>query len=123
MPTRLRHALPEILFSLVALVLVLHCVLAERAVFLAIPGSDWNSSEWLIDYAGGFVRRGLAGEYVVHLMRLTGWSFLSIWISTTTAVFLALCAWLVSVSARLGGRPLWRFALLFSPALLLSQGW
>lgn len=34
---------------------------------------NWGMSEWLINYQGGFVRRGLPGEALFQLERLTGW--------------------------------------------------
>ena len=31
--------------------------------------TDWTTSEWLINYQGGFVRRGLSGEFLFQLNR------------------------------------------------------
>ena len=33
--------------------------------------TDWTTSEWLINYQGGFVRRGLAGELLLNIHNLT----------------------------------------------------
>jgi hypothetical protein len=112
--------LPEIFFSLLVLVLVVIRVVQQHELFARLPGSDWNSSEWMIDYAAGFVRRGLSGALLATIMRLTGWSFFSIWTTITTASYLGLCSYIVTVSWRLGGPALWRFALLLNPILLLS---
>lgn len=38
------------------------------------PDSYFNSSEFLINYEGGFVRRGLLGQILLYLCRGTGWS-------------------------------------------------
>ena len=29
--------------------------------------SDWTTSEWLINYQGGFIRRGLIGEILIQI--------------------------------------------------------
>lgn len=34
--------------------------------------ADWGITEWIINYQGGFIRRGLPGEVMHHLHRLTG---------------------------------------------------
>ena len=33
--------------------------------------SDWTTSEWLINYQGGFVRRGLIGQIIVSINYFT----------------------------------------------------
>ena len=33
--------------------------------------TDWTTSEWLINYQSGFVRRGLSGEFLFKLHQLT----------------------------------------------------
>ena len=32
--------------------------------------TDWATSEWLINYQGGFVRRGLVGEFLFQISNL-----------------------------------------------------
>ena len=34
--------------------------------------TDWTTSEWLINYQGGFVRRGLIGELLYQIHNLSG---------------------------------------------------
>jgi hypothetical protein len=114
--------LPEIFFSLTVLVLVAIRVIQQYGIFSRLPGSDWNSSEWMIDYADGFVRRGLGGAFLAQIMRLTGWGFFPIWTTITTVAYLGLCAYILRVSWRLGGPAIWRFALLLNPILLISAG-
>ena len=48
--------------------------------------NSWTVGEWLISYAGGFVRRGLPGE-IIH------------YISTTYSISPILLIWLFSVTA------------------------
>ena len=33
-------------------------------------GNDWGISEWIINYQGGFTRRGLGGELGIYLSNL-----------------------------------------------------
>jgi hypothetical protein len=120
LPPRIDSHLPEIFFSLTVLLLVIIRVVQQHEVFSRLAGSDWNSSEWMIDYAGGFVRRGLSGAFLAHVMRLTGWGFFPLWTTITTVTYLGLCAYIVVVSWRLGGPAVWRFALLLNPILLVS---
>jgi len=111
---------PEIFFSLTVLVLVTIRIVQQYETFSRSPGSDWNSSEWMIDYAAGFVRRGLAGAFLTQVMHLTGWGFFPVWTTITTVAYLGLCAYILRESWRLGGPAIWRFALLLNPILLVS---
>lgn len=111
--------LPEWLFSLVAAALVGNHLFWKYRDFAAAPGMDWNSSEWMISYAGGFVRRGLGGAAIARLMDYTGAGFFTAWISLSLFFFACFFLYfLKSVSAlRVSG--FWRFALYFSPLLIL----
>lgn len=111
-----RSRFPEIFFS-VSVVLFVSIRIAGPAIKHA---SAWSSSDWMIDYAGGFVRRGLGGALIAHLMHWTGWSFPVVVECLTVPVYLLLCLWLVRTTARLSGPALWRFLLLFNPFLLIS---
>lgn len=112
---------PELFFSALALLLAAVWIFQDYAQFSHHPGSDWNSSEWMIDYAAGFLRRGLGGAAFAAVIHLTGFGFFPLWITLTTTACLGLCANLVVSSVRLGGPPLWRLALLLNPLLLLAS--
>jgi hypothetical protein len=116
----LRNRWPEFLFAATVLLLVLIRFFEERRAFQLHPGSGWSDSEWMIGYAAGFLRRGLGGSVLAALIHATGLGFFSLRMALTTASYLGLCAWFLLRSWRLGGPPLWRFALLFNPLLLLS---
>ena len=118
-PQRRFSCAPELIFLGTAVLLVSIRIWESREIFRQIPGTDWNSSEWMIDYAGGFVRRGLGGELLSGLMHLTGLSFFAVWVTATTAVYLALCVELVRRSLRLRCGSLWRLLLCFNPGLLM----
>ena len=47
-------------------ILVLFVALAALGVHLAKVGRDWPLGDWQINYHGGFVRRGLAGEILLR---------------------------------------------------------
>jgi len=118
--TSSRSRLPECLFSAAILMLTAIRANQEYQWFIRTPGSSWNLGEWMIDYSGGFVRRGLAGAVLHSLLHLTGWSIFPVWASITVGLYLALCAWFLSISLRSYAPAIWRFALLFNPALLIS---
>ncbi len=111
--------LPEICFITFVLVFTTVRLIEEHVAFVRAPGADWNSSEWMITYAEGFVRRGLGGELLVWLMHFTGLGFFPIWATVTTAVYLAVCWYILRRCHQLRGSNLWRFCLLMNPALLI----
>ncbi len=115
----LSGSLPELFFLTFVLVFTAIRLIEAHAAFVHAPGVDWNSSEWMINYAAGFVRRGLGGELLLGSMQATGLSFFAIWATITTAIYLALCGFVAWRSYRLGGSKLWRFCLLMNPALLI----
>lgn len=90
---------------------VLFCILCIQVV-LGYSLETWNLSEWLINYAGGFVRRGLPGEIIFQLSRATGTSPYSWAVGTSLA---ALVVTLGAVVVRSRGR-LHRY-ILYSPVL------
>lgn len=70
---------------------------------------SWQMSEWLINYAGGFVRRGLAGELVFQTSAATGIPANLLVIGIALISYLSLMAWLLR-----------RATAFFPPALILS---
>jgi hypothetical protein len=46
--------------------------LVLNSVKIARQGSAWFVDDWLIDYSGGFIRRGLSGEIVNAITGVTG---------------------------------------------------
>jgi len=115
---RMALAWPSIVFGTAILLLGAIRLCEAHWYFAQSPGMDWNSSEWMIDYAAGFVRRGLDGAMLARLMRITGLGFFTLWASITTAVYLGVCWHLLRQVNRLGGSAIWRFLLLLNPALV-----
>jgi len=85
-------------------------------------GNDWITGDWLINYAGGFIRRGLSGEVIMFLADITGVSD-----TLTTGVFLAvlwLCVCLLTLRIwTMSQANFGRLALLLSPAFLAFDLW
>ncbi len=78
--------------------------------------SDWAMGDWLINYSGGFVRRGLTGELALllraaHMPLL--WTILLL--QWTMYGIVLLGVWRLISDVRWNW---WRFALFFSPATL-----
>ncbi|MFP5226183.1 MAG: hypothetical protein ACLGXA_01040 [Acidobacteriota bacterium] len=115
----LRRYLPEIAWSILTTLLILFWILRAHQTWLDAPGLDWNSSEWMITYRAGFIRRGLGGSSLHFLIRATHLSFFTIWAGLTTAIYAGICLWFVRSIARLRGPAVWRAALLFNPMFFL----
>ncbi len=61
---------------------------------------SWQLTEWLIDYSGGFVRRGLTGTLVRMISETTGIRANLVAIVWSTACYLALAIWFLRRSTR-----------------------
>lgn len=85
------QALMVLLFSHAAAVGVYRSFSAGR--------NDWDMTEWLINYAGGFVRRGLIGEIIYGVSAKTNIPANYLAIAISVAVFLALIGWFAWRSA------------------------
>ncbi len=92
----------------------------DHHTFFANPGASWGTSEWMINYSAGFVRRGLGGAVLGDVLRVTGIHFFSFWVAAGTLSFAGLCLWLLRRTWRNGGPGVWRLALLLNPMLLIT---
>ena len=61
---------------------------------------SWQLTEWLINYSGGFVRRGLTGAVVQILSETSGIRANLVAIIWSTACYLALAVWFLRRSTR-----------------------
>jgi hypothetical protein len=75
--------------------------------------SSWQMTDWLIDYSGGFVRRGLAGEGILLASRTSGIPPNLLVIGISLVLFAILTAFLVRSARRFVPLP-----LIFSGLLL-----
>ena len=84
--------------------------------FNLLHPSDWAMGDWLINYSGGFVRRGLTGEFALLLHSLHApllWTVLALQWTLYTVLLLA--AWGLAQTVRWHW---WSAAFFFSPATL-----
>jgi hypothetical protein len=61
---------------------------------------SWQLTEWMIDYSGGFVRRGLTGALVRVIAETTGIRANLVAIIWSSACYLALAVWFLRRSTR-----------------------
>ncbi len=64
-----------VVLSVYFLALFFYTILGCR-VMLQLGGNEWRIGDWLINYSGGFVRRGLPGEVFLRLQGIIGGSLL-----------------------------------------------
>jgi hypothetical protein len=104
---------------IVAILLAARLVVAFHTPAFNLYSADWNISEWLINYSGGFVRRGLGGELLLAFSRTTHVDILVL-ISGFSLLVYALCciSFARRVAASVPSVPL-RVAVLFNPLLLI----
>lgn len=108
-------------FSLALLAVVAGYMLYYRALDTRAGGAVYQTADWLINYADGFVRRGLFGEIFLAVAPTGGaglWALFAIQAALYAAIF-AFAVWV-----------LWRanfswsmIALVCSPAALGFFGW
>jgi hypothetical protein len=93
--------------------------LAKMATISASGTIEYASSEWLVSYAAGFIRRGLSGEIVLGAARLTGLDSMIV-VKAVAGLSLLLFLWLFvsRIAAAPGLSRDERFFLMFMPAAL-----
>ena len=100
-----------------AYILFIALLTVPITVFRALHPNGWTPGDWLVNYEGGFVRRGLPGETILlvahglHLSPLLLGSFLPL-------LFYVLLYFVVWQLYRRSSGDLWTFAALVSPATL-----
>ena len=104
--------------SVITLVSLVYLSVAYRAIRSTLePFDSWQTGDWLINYSGGFVRRGLAGTVILGVTP-ESWSP-SLTVSVVQLAFLAIVyVGAIVLFLRTERSPAWIMALL-SPATLL----
>lgn len=92
-------------------------MIVYRIVRYAPSYADWSLSNWMINYEGGFVRRGLAGEL---LYLLYGWAPYPVHMAVL-GIMLATFLLAMYLLYRLFRREGWSYLLLLSPLLLVPN--
>jgi hypothetical protein len=62
-----------------------------RQIYAGYSVESWNITEFLINYQGGFVRRGLPGEIILWLYHTLGWSPYWVIMSISFLTYVSLC--------------------------------
>lgn len=91
-------------------------VSAVRNELFRFPAS-YQFNEWMISYAGGFVRRGLAGEILFHLNSVVRMDILLPAVLLVCILYVAVRIFDRLSELKLGA--FWNICLLFSPGLFL----
>ena len=90
------------------------------AIAFSLRTAPWPLSDWLINFEGGFVRRGLPGESLLLVSRVLhvplAWSVASLQIACILCLTVSL--WWVAGKVFSKATPVWQKALLLSPATL-----
>ena len=80
---------------LVLIALLIGSIVRQVAAAASWGHGSFEMTEWLINYSGGFVRRGLPGTLIGTLSEATGLRANLIVIITSLACYLTLAAWLL----------------------------
>lgn len=98
-------------------ILFIACLTVPITVFRALHPNGWTPGDWLVNYEGGFVRRGLPGEILLECGRALHLSPVLLG-SLLPLLFYALLYYVVWQLYRRSSGSLWTFAALVSPATL-----
>jgi hypothetical protein len=83
-----------------------------RQIYAGYSVESWNITEFLINYQGGFVRRGLPGEIILWLYHTLGWSPYWVIMSISFFCYISLCFFFLYHFIK-RGYPLFIFPFIF----------
>lgn len=106
--------LKNLMIAAYFLVFMIGLARATAALSLPVGANTWQVSEWLINYQGGFVRRGLAGEILFFSSQIMSIP------PQVIAVFISLVAYVFVLHTILRSQILQNNVLVFSPLALGS---
>lgn len=89
-----RERLKTIVFNCVPILLIISVIVRTLWILhiLTIEHFGWGYTEFLINYEGGFVRRGLLGQFLYEFCTHTGWSPFPIILVFSFAIYIAVVA-------------------------------
>ena len=98
-------------------ILLIACVTVPLTAYRALHPNGWTPGDWLVNYEGGFVRRGLPGELILEVAH--GLHLSPVLLGSVVPLLFYSCLYLVvwKLYQRSSG-DLWTFAALVSPATL-----
>ncbi len=88
-------------------------IIILELIYLNAHYSDWRISEWMINYEGGFVRRGLIGQLLYECYKLSPYPLIDVVMVVSFATFLTLVVLVIKLFLKEG----WSCVLLFAPYL------
>lgn len=94
-----KHTLINIVYPLFVLILIIEFV---KSIFNGFAKESWNITEFLINYQGGFVRRGLLGEIILYAHHSIGISPYVLILSISILAYIMLVWFFVSSFAKKG---------------------
>jgi hypothetical protein len=95
-------------------------IIFTRHVYTTQPWNEWNISEWLINYEGGLVRRGLSGEIIRLVATTLSHNPFDAILAITLTVYAMICvAFVVRVVSFTGAPRIWLYIVMLCPALIL----
>jgi len=98
---------------------VLVAILLTASTYLNRAHMDaWNTADWLINYQGGFVRRGLIGEIIFRIGAFTHLDIVEMVTSLQVLTYLCILYFTFKLSKGIPASALNAF-LVFSPAFML----
>ena len=100
-----------------AYILFIACLTFPITLYRALHPNGWTPGDWLVNYEGGFVRRGLPGECLLQAAHLLHLSPVLLGSLLPLAFYALLYVALWQLYRRSSG-DLWTFAALVSPATL-----
>ncbi len=100
-----------------AYILFIACLTIPLTIFRALHPNGWTPGDWLVNYEGGFVRRGLPGQVILDIAHGLHLSPVLLG-SLSPLVFYVLLYVTVWQLYRRSSGDLWTFAALVSPATL-----
>lgn len=105
----------KIIISTLAYLLVFYCV-GKYGIEIFHGGNNWKTGDWLINYEGGFIRRGLVGEV---LYKLNGFGFGLLWgaFILQAAIYIAAAHFTLKLYFATEREVSW-LLLIFSPAFI-----
>ena len=100
-----------------AYILFIACLTFPVTAFRALHPNGWTPGDWLVNYEGGFVRRGLPGELILKLAHALHLPVVLLGSLLPLLFYLLLYVTVWRLYRRSSG-DMWTFAALVSPATL-----
>lgn len=120
-PIKHKYPLYSFYLSLFLLFSSLFLTITNLFNLIVYGGNNWGIGEWLINYNGGLVRRGLVGQ-IILASELSGTALISLTVSIQLSLYLVV--WIYLVKILIKNNFSWPFvALICSPLGICFIGW